>query len=234
MLFGNISLFGDSIGAGVKVDGDKRSFSKRSAVRLFEEKYSVSVDNRSKFGQTLAKTFLRKTFDNYVEEVNGGDNTVIIELGGNDSAYYWKIVAAQPEKHHDPVTPLKEFVDYYERALSTLTKKVKVFCCNLVPIDPKRYFDNVIGRICDKNKVLEFFNGDYTVIYRHHEMFNNAVVASCATKNVPVIDIRSPFLDTFDFSSLLCDDGIHPNDLGQQLIFSSVCDFVETRIKPRK
>ena len=232
MVLSNISVFGDSIGKGVVTSGEERGILERSAVRLFEERFKTKIDNRSKFGQTLAKTYRRGDFDSYIKTIEKGDKaTVVIELGNNDCAYFWENVASCPEKAHGPVTPLKDFISYYEKTLEKLLQNdIKVVCCNLVPIDSKNYFENVIGRICDKSKVLRFFRGDYTTIYRHHEMFSNAIADVCRKYDVPLIDLRRPFLDSLEFSSLLCDDGIHPNERGQKLIFDSVAAFAEKHI----
>ena len=229
MVLSNISVFGDSIGKGIITFGDKKGVSDRSAVKLFEERFHTIIDNRSKFGQTLAKSFRRGEFDKYIKTIKKDDEaTVVIELGNNDCAYFWENVAINPYQPHDPVTPLGEFIRIYEETIKKLLSSgAKVVCCNLVPINSQKYFDNVIGRICDKTKVLEFLRGDYTTIYRHHEMFSNAIAQICAKYNVPLIDLRKPFLDSLDFSSLFCDDGIHPNERGQKLIFDSVAAFTE-------
>ena len=229
MINARIALFGDSIGKGIVTSDSERKITPFSAVSLFEKKYSVNIDNRSKFGQTLAKSFLRKDFEKYVAAIDKQEkNAAVIELGGNDCAYFWENVALNPDRPHDPVTPINEFIEYYQNILSLLISNgVTVFCCSLVPINSKRYFDNVIGKLCDKDKVLRFFNGDYTTIYRHHEMFSNAITRICGGRRVPLIDLRSPFLDSLDFNSLLCEDGIHPNDRGQKMIFDKVSEFTE-------
>ncbi|MBP5373049.1 MAG: SGNH/GDSL hydrolase family protein [Clostridia bacterium] len=229
MTLSNISVFGDSIGKGIITNGNQKSFAEKSAVKLFEEKFKTKINNFSKFGQTLAKTFKRGIIEGYIDKIpDKKDATVVIELGSNDCSYFWEGVASAPEKAHDPITPLKDFVSYYEKTLYNLKKSgVGVVCCNLVPINSKNYFDNVIGKVCDKNRVLEYFRGDYTTIYRHHEMFSNAIGEACRKYEVPLIDLRKPFLDSLEFSSYLCDDGIHPNERGQKLIFDSVFEFAK-------
>ena len=228
MINADIALFGDSIGKGI-VNENGLKVTPSNAVSLFEKKYSVRIDNRSRFGQTISKSYNRKVFDDYVNSLDPEKkHAAVIELGGNDCAYFWENVAKAPYEKHDSVTPLRDFIDYYDKVLNLLIKnRVTVFCCSLVPINAKGYFDNVIGKICDKSKVLEYFNGDYTTIYRHHELFSKAITDLCYGYCVPVIDLRSPFLDTLEFSSFLCEDGIHPNERGQKLIFDKVSEFTE-------
>ena len=229
VLRNKISVFGDSIGKGVITCGNEKNVSEKCAVKLFEKKFNTRIDNRSRFGQTLAKTYRRGEFDNFIKTIDKGDETVVVlELGNNDCAYFWENVATSPDKAHDPITPLAEFIDLYEKTLKKLSDSgVKVVCCNLVPIDSGRYFNNVIGKICDKTKVLEFLRGDWTTIYRHHEMFSNAIFEVSRRYDVPMIDLRKPFLDSLEFSSLFCEDGIHPNERGQRMIFDSVAAFTE-------
>ena len=63
-------------------------------------------------------------------------------------------------------------------------------------------------------------------IYRWHESYNMAVMKMSREKNVPVIDVRSRFLVRRDYRDLLCDDGMHPNEKGHQLILEIILDFI--------
>ena len=224
----NIALFGDSIGKGVVHKKHEFLVTPNNAVKQFEEKYGVKVDNRSRFGQTIVKAVKRKVFTDFVEKMDASVRHVaVIELGGNDCDFFWENVAKKPDGEHDAITPLKEFVEYYEKAITYLIKnKVTVVCCNLTPIDSERYFNNVIGKFCDKNKVLDYFKGDFNVIFRNHEAYSKAITDICGNYLIPVLDIRTPFLNVGDFTTLLCEDGIHPNEAGQQVLFDTVEKFI--------
>ena len=50
-------------------------------------------------------------------------------------------------------------------------------------------------------------------------MFNNEVIKNSFRNGLRVIDLRQRFLNRNDFDSLMCKDGIHPNELGQREIF---------------
>lgn len=230
MINSRITLFGDSLGKGIVTFGNERKVAENNAVKLFEKKYSVSIDNRSRFGETLARSACRGVFKKFAESFDRSQkNAVVIELGNNDCSYDWRSVAKDPNAAHTSFSTLEDFTMQYEKTVEDLRASgAEVFCCSLVPINAKRYFDNVIGSLCDKEKVLEFFKGDYTVIYRHHEMFSNAVTALCKSLQVPLIDLRTPFLDELDLNGLLCGDGIHPNELGQKKMFEAVCKFTES------
>ena len=56
-------------------------------------------------------------------------------------------------------------------------------------------------------------------------MFNNEILKNSYRAGVDVIDLRKQFLDTNEFESLICKDGIHPNTEGHERIFDAVKSF---------
>ena len=223
-----ITVFGDSIGKGIFTDGGKLEILRSSAVSLFEEEYDVKTDNRSVYGQSLQKLFSRKIIDKYIEGIDEREkNVVVIELGGNDADFKWEEVAASPKEKHSSKTDIGEFSSIYGRYIRMLKEKnVKVVACTIVPISSKRFFENVIGKIADKNRVLEFFNGDYNTIHRHQETFNNEILKNSYRYGADVIDLRKKFLLSTEFEDMMCKDGIHPNAKGQMEIFSAVKEYL--------
>ena len=186
------------------------------------------MDNRSVFGQSLKRITQRNQFDRYLSTIDTAErNVAVLELGGNDADFNWREVAESPMENHGPQTPLKEFSSLYKSTIEKLQSAgVKVIVCTIVPIDSKRFFDRVIGGIADKNKVLEFFNGDFNTIHRHQEMFNNEILKNAYSYGLPVIDLREKFLESNRFEELMCLDGIHPNQSGQLEIFHAVNEFI--------
>lgn len=223
-----ITVFGDSIGKGIFTDGGKIEIMQGSAVTLFENEYNLKTDNRSAYGQSLKKLSVRNAVDRYLENIDeNSNNVVVIELGGNDADFNWTEVAASPNKAHFPKTDVDEFSSLYGEYITRLKDKgVKVIACTIVPISSELYFNNVISKIADGNKVLEFFNGDFNTIHRHQEMFNNEILKNSYRYGVDVIDLRKKFLNSTDFENLMCQDGIHPNAQGQKEIFSAVKEFI--------
>ena len=223
-----ITVFGDSIGKGVFTDDEKPVIMENSAVNLFENSFSVSVDNRSVFGQSLKRIMQRRQLERYLSAIDCKErNVAVLELGGNDADFNWRKVAENPSLNHEPQTPIKEFSVLYKNAIETLRSAgVKVVACTIVPIDSKRFFERVIGGVADKSKVLEFFNGDFNTIHRHQEMFNNEILKNAYSYGLPVIDLREKFLQSNHFERLMCLDGIHPNQSGQREIFNAVNEFV--------
>ena len=223
-----ITVFGDSIGKGIFTDDGKPTVMENSAVNLFKNSFGVDVDNRSVFGQSLKRITQRNQFDRYLSTIDPKErNVAVLELGGNDADFNWREVAKSPMENHGPQTPIKEFSSLYKSTIEKLqAASVKVIVCTIVPIDSKRFFDRVIGGIADKNKVLEFFNGDFNTIHRHQEMFNNEILKNAYSYGLPVIDLREKFLESNRFEELMCLDGIHPNQSGQLEIFHAVNEFI--------
>lgn len=225
-----ITVFGDSIGKGITTDNGKIETLSGNAVELVESKYGVKIDNRSVYGQSLKRICQRGLIDKYINELDGSyKNVVALELGGNDADFNWRGVAENPSVCHLPNTPIKDFTNLYGESIKKLNKAgVKVVVCTIVPIDSERFFNRVIGSLADKNKVLEFFKGDFNTIHRHQEMFNNEILKNAYLSGASVIDLRQKFLDTNDFENLMCLDGIHPNEVGHVQIFNAIDEFLIT------
>ena len=200
-----------------------------SAVKQIADHYQVSIDNFSFYGQTLSRLSKRGFLDKYIESLNKKDfNVAVISLGGNDSDYDWKEVAASPTEVHWPKTPPKEFEALLNTTIEKLKKnKVKVFLTNIPPVDSKRYFEKVIIKNADKDGVLKFLKGDIENIYRHQELYNN-IITRCAINNgCHLLDIRSKLLSKVNYLDFMSEDGIHPNETGQTKIAQSVIEQLD-------
>jgi len=225
-----ITVFGDSIGKGIVTDNLKPEVFSDNAVSLFERQSGVKIDNRSVFGQSLKRVVSRGLIDGYINGLDKTQNNVaVIELGGNDADFNWREVALSPNQKHDSKTTVKEFDNCYGEAIYKLKDAgVRVIACTIVPVHSERFFNSVIGGLADKERVLEFFKGDYNTIHRHQEMFNNEILKNAYKHGVEVIDLRSKFLETNEFESLMCHDGIHPNGSGHIAIYGAIAEFLET------
>ncbi|MBE5743061.1 MAG: SGNH/GDSL hydrolase family protein [Clostridiales bacterium] len=223
-----ITVFGDSIGKGIVTDSGKLEVLSKNAVSLFERELGVKVDNRSIYGQSLKRIYERGLIDTYLNNVDtSARNVVVIELGGNDADFNWREVASNPKYDHDSKTSLKEFTAYYGEIIKKLKDNgVRVIACTIAPIDSERFFNNVIGTLTDKERVLEFFKGDFNTIHRHQETFNNEILKNSYKYDVDVIDLRQKFLISNEFEHLMCLDGIHPNECGHTQIYSAVGEFL--------
>lgn len=221
-----ITIFGDSIPKGIVYENNELKRLPKNAVILVAKHFDIQIDNLSFYGQTLKRLNQKGTIDKYLENTKVGENNIaVISLGGNDSDYNWKVVANSPHENHLPNTPPKEFETMLDQTIKKLQQKnIKVILTNIPPIDSKRYFENVIARQADKDKVLEFLQGDIENIYRHQELYS-MIITRCATKNnCRLLDIRGEFLWDRKYLEKFCIDGVHPNEMGHEIIAKSIIE----------
>ncbi|MDD4509809.1 MAG: SGNH/GDSL hydrolase family protein [Oscillospiraceae bacterium] len=224
-----ICVFGDSLSKGVVFDRirERYAFLKDSFVNLFCHKMCIRVINYAKFGCTIGKG--KRLLDEHQVEIANSDFT-ILEFGGNDCDFDWEEVSKEPEAEHLPKTPLDVFADTYAQLVDkTREAGGKPVLLNLPPIHPKRYF-NWISRGLDGASILQWLGGSEEYIYRWHEMYNMQVCRLASEKKVPLIDIRSAFLEQRDYGAYLCVDGIHPNEAGHRLISQAIEESVSRLI----
>ena len=222
-----VTVFGDSIPKGLYLEGGRVARVGQNAVTLTAEKFGLEINNFSIFGQTLKKCFEKGHFERWLADRQNLREIPVISLGGNDSDYDWAAVAAAPDAEHRPFTPLGEFENILERLICLLKSAgaAPVFTL-LPPIDSQRYFENVISRRADGQKVLRFFHGDVTNIARHQECYSAAIARKAAEHNCGCIDIRTPLLWQRDYLDLIADDGVHPNGKGHALIAETVAEYI--------
>lgn len=227
-----ITIFGDSIPKGIISEDGQIKTLDDSAVTIIAKECNLDITNLSSYGLTLSKVINRNYIDNYIDNIDRTcDNIAVISLGGNDSDYDWCNVAKTPNDWHDPKTT----PDSFREGLVNIIKKlqsngVRVVISNIVPVNSARYYNNVIGKIADKDKVLEFLKGDIDNIYRHQELYNLIITDCARDNNCRILDIREAFLYSNDYLDYLCQDGIHPNKLGHKKIAESVIKQLKNNV----
>lgn len=212
----NICIFGDSVSKGVVLDEASKKYVllKDSFANRVKSASGLLVRNLSRFGSTVTKGL--SILDRHRAELKNYDH-VILEFGGNDCDFIWPQVAQAPRAEHTPNTPLDLFTEEYAKMLCEVRNAgSRPVMLTLPPIDAERYFAWVSQNI-DAGNILRWL-GDVDHIYRWHEMYNLAVVRLAGETHTPLVDITSPFLETKGYQSLICGDGIHPNERGHELI----------------
>jgi lysophospholipase L1-like esterase len=221
----SVCVFGDSVSRGVVFDSALKKYIllRDCFANRIKSSFPVIIKNYSKFGCTVTKgiDLLRR----HKNELSGYDYTVL-EFGGNDCDYDWAEISAAPEQEHQPKTPIGVF----ERKYKELIEQVKQcgshpVLLTLPPIDAERYF-TWISRGLNPAAILKWLN-DVGHIYRWHERYNLAVCQVAQECRVPLIDIRSAFLEKHDYQSLLCEDGIHPNEEGHRIISAAISSTIK-------
>ncbi|MFB0920475.1 MAG: SGNH/GDSL hydrolase family protein [Oscillospiraceae bacterium] len=213
-----ICLFGDSISKGVVIDEIRNRYTMTKdcfANLLSAGDAALDMTNYSMLGCTIMKG--KSMIERHIKDVQNSE-IIALEYGGNDSDHLWEEVAQDPLGEHLPKTPIAEFERIYRAIIDELNMMgKKIVMLNLPPIDEHKYF-NWISRGLDKEKILQWLGGSDEFIYKWHEAYNVQVCNIASEYNVPLLDIRSAFLGRRDYSDFLCNDGIHPNEKGHELI----------------
>ena len=222
----NICFFGDSIAKGVVYDSENQKYkvSPTGFASLMSEKLHTLINNYAVFGCTVQAGL--KRLGRYAEDLENCD-LVMLEFGGNDCDHNWQAISDDPTGEHHPNLEPSEFESLYETMVTKLKALGKnVVMLNLPPIDAEKYFA-WISRDRSAKNILNWLGGDEHYIYTWHEMYNKALSSVAKRQSVPLLDIRSAFLDRRDYADLICEDGIHPNEEGHKLIADTLLKACE-------
>lgn len=211
-----IYLFGDSVMKGVTYSAENNSYSIHK--RNLELSGGETLVNRSVFGATAGKVL--SELERRLPEDSRGD-TVVLSFGGNDSDHDWAEVSAHPEAVHGPKTPSGEFERLFTRCVELVRSRgADVIVSSLIPIDAGKYMDR-ISRGLSRENILAWL-GCESMLYRWHEHYDRLVRNLALSLNVPLVDLREPFLVSHEFGGLLSADGIHPTEMGHCMIDSTL------------
>ncbi len=205
-------LLGDSILKGVMFNAERNRYT------MYDD--TAFIEKASGRGMEVVKHCrMGATVDYGIDAlgmIREGD-TVMIELGGNDSNYDWQKVAADPDAEHLPNTEPGKFRRMYVRMIDSIRSiGAEPVVVNLTPIDSESFF-NWISVRADGASVLKWL-GDKNMLYRWHEYYNGMVEDAARVCGARLIDLRDELLKTRTFHTLLSEDGLHPNERGHNLI----------------
>lgn len=148
--------------------------------------------------------------------ISANDYT-LLEFGGSDCDFNWSAIAADPERMHLPNTSVTEFSMKYGRIVDRVRELgSSPVLLTLPPVEPDMYFAHITRGFSDEGRrnVLDWLGGTPDFIREWHEMYNFNVLEMASRKEVPVIDITTPFYSRPDYGKLLNEDGAHPNAQG--------------------
>jgi acyl-CoA thioesterase-1 len=221
-----IVVLGDSISRGVIYDEEKQRHGLllESFTNLVREQLHAVVYNAAKFGSTIVEGVQRLQND----VLQRKPDIVLIEFGGNDCDFQWDAIAENPAGTYHPNTDCTTFYEI----LTDMVKKLNAMnivpvLVSLPPLDAEKYFHWVSKNSEKAKENIMGFIGNISHIYSWHERYNAAILRVAEETKTRLIDIRSAFLQTEDYTSLICRDGIHPNKEGHRVIAEKILRYIE-------
>ncbi|MBQ9458883.1 MAG: SGNH/GDSL hydrolase family protein [Oscillospiraceae bacterium] len=216
-----VTVYGDSILKGVLLEGERYVVERAWQAKL-AERFSLRVENRSRFGCTILKALARIRKD--TETPCAEPEYALLEFGGNDCDFDWSAVSVAPDEAHSCKTPPAQFLDCYRRAIRLLRDAGRTpVLTTLPPINAELYLRFLCRAGLSRANIVRWL-GDVERIYRWQENYSHMAEQLSREESTALIDLRRPFLqDARSPSALLCADGIHPSRLGQDLIYGAFC-----------
>jgi acyl-CoA thioesterase I len=226
-----IVVYGDSISRGIIFDEikQKHALLLESFANIVREQLKGVVFNAAKFGSTLVEGLQRLQND----VLRRKPDIVLIEFGGNDCDYHWDEIAKDPLREFHPNTECSAFYELLSGLVVKLRhQEIIPVLVSLPPLDPDKYLKWISHNSEQaKNNILQFI-GSASHIYAWHERYNAAVLRVAEETKTRLIDIRSAFLENEDYTTLICDDGIHPNKAGHKVIAEKILQYIRSNYMP--
>lgn len=172
--------------------------------RMEDPDFYVATYNLGIPGETT-EGLLKRFKNEYVSRFNPeAENYFILAYGANDAAFI-------PSKNVHRVS-VEEFADNL-RMIITQIKEMgyPVFALNITPV-VEEVAAHPLG--LDKSRKNEYISS-----------YNSTIKVLSEELKVPLIDVYSEF-QTKDLKGLFVEDGLHPNDLGHEIIFNSVKEIL--------
>jgi len=221
-----LRIFGDSIMRGILYDDSSKEYVPMSGNK-FQETFSSShihIHNSSCFGYTSIKglQLLRRAIHRGL-----ATDSVLLEFGGNDCDYRWREIVADPEREHHPRTSLEDFEKSIRMMVSLLEQqRILPVLMTLPPIDPERYVEHLCRSGLDRFAIMYWLE-DTERMYHVQQAYSDRIREIASDTGARLVDIRTGFLEAQDHGTLLCKDGIHPNEEGHLLIWNSLHDYLK-------
>lgn len=229
-MINKIAVWSDSVLEGVVLDEVRKRYVKlkeKCCVATVSKAINIPIINNAKFGMTSEKG--KQIMQKNLEEGLSCDAAIIC-FGGNDVDHDWAKVAKNPDLDHLPTIPINKFYENISFMVKTLKEKnIIPVLVTIPPIIAKRYFDWFSKNIENSENIIKFL-GDIEYIYRSHELYAEAIIKISKEFNCRLIDIRQEFLKTRNISNLFCSDGIHPNELGHQLMGKVFLEYANNNL----
>lgn len=220
MTCSEIHIWGDSLARGVLYNEQKGRYAisrERCANRLQTE-LNCKVVNHSNMGATVMDGL------NWFETFQPVDSALCaVEFGGNDCDLDWKTVAEHPEEPIQARVDLKDYAAGLSMFVAQIrARNMRPMLVTPLPLEAKRYFAWVTRGLNAKNVLTAL--GDVEHIYRWQERYAITMQDVARETHCELLNLRDVFLARKDYTSLMCADGIHPNDEGHRVLAEATLD----------
>lgn len=108
-------------------------------------------------------------------------------------------------------------------------KGIQPVLMSLPPIDATRYLAFICRDGLRKERIMDWL-GDVQMIYRHQEMYSDAVTQLAYAEDLPLIPVREEFLNDHKLMRLIAADGIHLTMPGYERLFDTLADWLRVRV----
>ena len=237
----SIILAGDSIAKGIVFDAPRKRYvraNKEGFAGFIKNTMNATLEQVSRLGWLVTdvkaaietRIFKKEPKQRLDKTENEEKSILVLEVGGNDSDFNWDEIAKDPYAEHLPKTTLPVYTDTLKQIVSEARENdIEPVLVNLPPVDADRYFAFFTAGDEEKAKNVLKWLGQVGRIYWWHERYNAALEYVAEITSTAMINVRHAFLNTPDYREYICEDGIHPNEEGQKLIFDAAMDFVKRR-----
>jgi len=213
-----IQIWGDSLFRGVQYDEKRKRhvITAKPPVDMAAKMIPVPIKNHARMGNTILKGF--QGFQT-VKEERFENELILLEFGGNDCDFKWSEVAEDPDKEHTCNVPPALYRETLLKMIDSvkLTNGIPVLT-TLPPLNAEKYFDWITRDGLNKKNILAFL-GDVQQIYRWQEYYSLMNLRIALEKGLLCLPIREYFLSFGHQKEWMCEDGIHPNEVGYRSIY---------------
>ncbi|MBE6939752.1 MAG: SGNH/GDSL hydrolase family protein [Ruminococcaceae bacterium] len=225
-----IYLYGDSL---LKATMPDESFRYHFHLDQLSSRYAgspLTMVNRSKMGATVAKGQSLLAHDLQREMPA---QMALIGYGGNDCDFCWQQIAENPDGEHHPHTELNTYLQALVRmAKDLLSRGIQPVLMTLPPIDARRYLDFICRNGLNRERIMHWL-GEEQMIYRHQELYSDAVAQLARQQDLPLIPVREAFLTERHLQSLIAADGIHLTMRGYERLFDTLYNWFSVCPAPK-
>ncbi|EOR22843.1 SGNH/GDSL hydrolase family protein [Cytobacillus oceanisediminis] len=209
-----IICFGDSLTRGVSFVKGRVRIIKDNYPAFLEKLFSVNnpedtiVLNKGVFNDNSDLLIKRLEKDVLSEK----PNYVLLNVGGNDCNFKWQEVAENPDKNHDPIVPISQYIENIGQMVTKMKQSnITPILLTLPPLDPVRYYKFIADRY---GTTISHWISCCGGIEHWHSLYNLHLNKLIDQLNLPSIDVRSALNKAGDVSDFISDDGIHLNSEG--------------------